>query len=235
MSDRSQAADFKADGENRRMMKDKKSSALSRAAHRRIREKEERRGAILKAAMGLFASEGYNQASMERIADQAEVSTGTLYFNFRNKEDILVHLMDGIAYEIRTLIGKEFRAAENPHEGIRRSGIAFMTEFCRKHPEKISILYRESVGKSNLVESHREKMHKQLLADLQSAVEQLRDAKSYHFRSGLSPEIIATCIGGMYERIAYQFIIWQDRTGELPEVSQEVVDFIFGGIDSLCL
>jgi len=179
-------------------MEERDKNHLSRAAQRRIREKEERRGLILKAAMGLFASEGYNHASMERIADEAEVSTGTLYFNFRNKEDILVHLMDEIAYEIRSLVGAEFRMAENPHEGIRRSGIAFMTEFCRRHPEKIAILYRESVGKSNLVESHREKMHKQLIADLQSAVELLRDAKGYRFRSGLTPEIIATCIGGMY-------------------------------------
>jgi AcrR family transcriptional regulator len=214
-------------------MEERDKNHLSRAAQRRIREKEERRGLILKAAMGLFASEGYNHASMERIADEAEVSTGTLYFNFRNKEDILVHLMDEIAYEIRSLVGAEFRMAENPHEGIRRSGIAFMTEFCRRHPEKIAILYRESVGKSNLVESHREKMHKQLIADLQSAVELLRDAKGYRFRSGLTPEIIATCIGGMYERIAYQFIIWQDRSGDLQEVSRELVDFILGGIDAL--
>jgi len=217
------------------MRKEKNNSTLSRAAQRRMREKEERRGAILKAAMGLFASEGYNQASMERIADAAEVSTGTLYFNFRNKEDILVHLMDEIAYEIRGLIGSHFRAAENPLEGIRQSGIAFMTEFCRKHPEKIAILYRESVGKSNLVESHREKMHKQLIADVQNAVEQLRDARGYRFRSGLTPEIIATCIGGMYERIAYQYIIWQDRSGDLQEVSRELVDFILGGVDGLCV
>ena len=217
-----------------RIMTEKEKNTLSRAALRRLREKEERRGAILRAAMALFAAEGYNQAGMERIADEAEVSTGTLYFNFRNKEDILVHLMDEIAYEIRTLIGKEFRAAENPRDGIRRSGIAFIMEFCRKHPEKIAILYRESVGKSNLVESHREKMHRQLIADLQSAVEQLRDAKGYRFRSDLSPEIIAACIGGMYERIAYQFIIWQDRSGDLPEASRDLVDFILGGIDALC-
>ena len=76
-------------------------------------------------------------------------------------------------------------------------------------------------------------MHKQLIADLQSAVELLRDAKGYRFRSGLTPEIIATCIGGMYERIAYQFIIWQDRSGDLQEVSRELVDFILGGIDAL--
>ncbi len=35
------------------------------------------------------------------------------------------------------------------------------------------------------------------------------------------------------ERITYQFIIWQDRTDELDEASEEVVDFLIGGIDSL--
>jgi AcrR family transcriptional regulator len=183
--------------------------------------------------MTLFSSGGYRQASMERIADEAEVSIGTVYANFRSKEDILAHLMDRIAYEIRTLVGNHFRACADPREGIRKSGIAFMTDFCQKYPEKIIILYRESVGKSRLLEVHREEMHKQLVADLQGAVETLKEKSGFRFRSGLSSEIIATCIGGMYERIAYQFIIWQDRTDLLDEVSEEVVDFILGGIDSL--
>lgn len=211
----------------------KKPGVLSRAGQRRQREKEGRRDGILKAAMTLFASEGYRQASMERIADEAEVSIGTVYINFKSKEEILAHLMDEIAYEIRTIVGETFRASEDPYDGMRKSGIAFMTEFCQKYPEKIIILYRESVGKSPLLEAHREKMHKQLINDLQGAVETLKEKSGFRFRSGLSSEIIATCIGGMYERIAYQFIIWQDRTDELDEASEEVVDFLIGGIDSL--
>ncbi|PKN32763.1 MAG: hypothetical protein CVU61_16655 [Deltaproteobacteria bacterium HGW-Deltaproteobacteria-19] len=211
----------------------KSPGTLSRAGQRRQREKEGRREAILKAAMTLFASEGYNQASMEHIADEAEVSIGTVYINFKSKEEILAHLMDEIAYEIRKIVGDNFRTVEDPYEGMRKSGIAFMTEFCQKYPEKIIILYRESVGKSPLLEAHREKMHKQLVADLQGAVETLKEKSGFRFRSGLSSEIIATCIGGMYERIAYQFIIWQNRTDELDEASEEVVDFIVGGVNSL--
>jgi hypothetical protein len=37
----------------------------------------------------------------------------------------------------------------------------------------------------------------------------------------------------MYERIAYLFIIWQDRSGDLQEVSRERFNFILGGIDAL--
>ena len=61
--------------------------SLSKTALRRQREREQRYESILKSAELLFAREGYLQASMERIADSAEVSVGTLYFYFKNKKN----------------------------------------------------------------------------------------------------------------------------------------------------
>ncbi|MBW2637706.1 MAG: helix-turn-helix transcriptional regulator, partial [Deltaproteobacteria bacterium] len=63
---------------------------LSRSALRRLREKEQRFKTILSAAETLFARKGYNQTSIEEIADLAEVSTGSVYFYFKNKEDLLI-------------------------------------------------------------------------------------------------------------------------------------------------
>ena len=67
---------------------------LSKSALRRQREREQRLETILAAAGRLFAREGYHRTGMERIADEAEVSVGTVYFYFKNKEDLLVKLLD---------------------------------------------------------------------------------------------------------------------------------------------
>ncbi len=57
-------------------------------ADRKEREKEQRRAAILAAAEKLFFSKGYDQVSMEEIAREAELSKGTLFFYFTNKESL---------------------------------------------------------------------------------------------------------------------------------------------------
>ncbi|MCD4743854.1 MAG: TetR/AcrR family transcriptional regulator [Desulfobacteraceae bacterium] len=55
---------------------------------RKKREKESRRLQILEAAKEVFSSKGYNAATMEEIADAAELSPGTLYIYFKNKEEL---------------------------------------------------------------------------------------------------------------------------------------------------
>lgn len=55
---------------------------------RKQREKEQRRNEILDAAEKIIFSKGLEQASMDEIAEMAELSKGTLYLYFKNKEDL---------------------------------------------------------------------------------------------------------------------------------------------------
>lgn len=57
-------------------------------AERKEREKEHRRNDITNAAERLFFSNGYDRVSMDEIADAAEVSKGTLFVYFKNKESL---------------------------------------------------------------------------------------------------------------------------------------------------
>lgn len=54
----------------------------------------ERREALLAAAADEFAARGYVAASMSRIAEGADVSKGTLYYYFEDKEDLFVTAVD---------------------------------------------------------------------------------------------------------------------------------------------
>jgi TetR/AcrR family transcriptional regulator len=57
-------------------------------AERRQREKKERRCCILDAAERVFLHKGLTAATMEEIAQEAEVSKGTLYLYFKGKDDL---------------------------------------------------------------------------------------------------------------------------------------------------
>lgn len=59
---------------------------------RKEREKERRRQQIMVAAKRVFSEKGFSKATMEDIAQEAELSPGTLYLYFRNKEELYASL-----------------------------------------------------------------------------------------------------------------------------------------------
>lgn len=61
-------------------------------AERKIREKEELRESILKAAMELFIENGFEKTSIRNIADRIEYSPGIIYHYFQDKNEIFYAL-----------------------------------------------------------------------------------------------------------------------------------------------
>ena len=59
---------------------------------RKEREKERRRQQILVAAKRVFSAKGFSKATMEDIAREAELSPGTLYLYFINKDELYASL-----------------------------------------------------------------------------------------------------------------------------------------------
>jgi AcrR family transcriptional regulator len=59
---------------------------------RKERERERRRQQIIVAAKRVFSEKGFNKATMEDIAQEAELSPGTLYLYFKNKDELYASL-----------------------------------------------------------------------------------------------------------------------------------------------
>ena len=55
---------------------------------RKIRERERRRQQILVAARKVISHKGMGDATIEEIAEEAEMSSGTIYYYFRSKEEL---------------------------------------------------------------------------------------------------------------------------------------------------
>lgn len=71
-----------------------------------VKEATERRNEILDVAERLFCTQGYDNTSTNDILAEIGIARGTLYYHFRNKEDILDAMIDRILDEI-------IRKAEN--------------------------------------------------------------------------------------------------------------------------
>jgi len=59
---------------------------------RKKRERERRRQQIIVAAKRVFSEKGFSKSTMEDIAREAELSAGTLYLYFKNKEELYASL-----------------------------------------------------------------------------------------------------------------------------------------------
>jgi len=59
---------------------------------RKQRERERRRQQIIVAAKRVFSVKGFSRATMEDIAREAELSPGTLYLYFKNKDELYASL-----------------------------------------------------------------------------------------------------------------------------------------------
>ncbi|MFE3583152.1 TetR family transcriptional regulator [Streptomyces vinaceus] len=85
-----------------------KEAAAKEAAPRRQARGERRIAQLLEAAASVFCRTGYAAASTNAIAREAEVSPGTLYQFFPNKEAIAIHLGDELLRRARDMHGQAF-------------------------------------------------------------------------------------------------------------------------------
>ncbi len=60
---------------------------------RKEREKEQRKEEILDAAQGIFFEKGFSIATVDEIAEAAELSKGTLYLYYKSKEDMYLGVL----------------------------------------------------------------------------------------------------------------------------------------------
>lgn len=102
--------------------------------------KEKRRAAILQAAKDLFREHGGQQASAERIAKRAGVSTATLYNLVGKREELLSDLFNEIATEFK----ERMDAVHEPDPILRtEAAIRLSIEIRLRDPEVSRVIFGE--------------------------------------------------------------------------------------------
>jgi AcrR family transcriptional regulator len=108
-------------------------------AERKEREKSQRREEIVKAAEKVFFTHGFEKATMDDIAEMAELSKGTLYLYYKSKEDLhmavahkAISLLNSITEGVMELTG-------NALEKLLHLGRACI-QFSNTHPDHMKAI-----------------------------------------------------------------------------------------------
>ncbi len=86
---------------------------------RRQRERKARQQLILESAKYVFAKRGFQNATVEEIANRAELAVGTLYRYFQSKEEMYVSLLFAAMDLFRQTIEATQDSAAAPDEQLR--------------------------------------------------------------------------------------------------------------------
>jgi len=74
---------------------------------------------ILNAAIKIFAEEGFHNAKISRIAEEAGIATGSVYIYFKNKDDILITIFKELWEKLYTeLKGISINQSLSPIEKV---------------------------------------------------------------------------------------------------------------------
>lgn len=108
---------------------------------RREQDRARRRNDILMAARAVFAEDGFRRATVDQIAQRAEVAKGTIYLYFETKEAIMADLvllaLAELQIQLRAAV--ESQSILQPDGRLRAMADAYLT-FSQRSPDYFRLL-----------------------------------------------------------------------------------------------
>jgi AcrR family transcriptional regulator len=113
-------------------------------AERKEREKHQRKNEIISAAEKIFFTKGYENSTMDDVAEAAELSKGTLYLYFKSKEELFHEITRRGENLLEEYFVKAVKNKKNGLKKVRAIGEAFIKFFRENTEYHEAMLYGHS-------------------------------------------------------------------------------------------
>ncbi len=100
------------------MMLEARTTLMTHPENRRERKKRELRTRIYEVARGLFLEHGYENTTVEQIADEVDVAQATFFNHFQNKAVLLTQLAQEVAEHGETIARNQILRFSSAQERI---------------------------------------------------------------------------------------------------------------------
>ena len=186
----------------------------------------DKRDAILRAAIAVFADRGYFNSQVADVARAAGVATGTVYLYFRSKDELLVSIFQRMMREAMADARTVLAEIDDPAEKLRR--------LARGHLERVG-RDREFAIVCQVEFRHSTKFMEQFSsAELRDYLGVIRDTIAEGqargvFRTAISPTLGAKVLFGALDEMATNWILSRRRYA-LTADADAVVDLFLNGV-----
>lgn len=125
-----------------------------------------RKQLISRTALTLFASQGYQNTTISRIAEEAGISKGLLYNYFTGKEDLLRFIMESMNREIGDMIDPNHDGEVTDEEALQFMDTFFEMLIRRKEEMKLFFQISFQAQVRDLLKDEKNKSDSQKRLDL---------------------------------------------------------------------
>lgn len=192
---------------------------------RTIKEKADKRDAILRAAWGLIRHYGYNKTTIDDIAREAKVGKGTVYLYFKSKKEIMLALTD-LTNERITRELERIASGDQPHEERIHACVLYrlMTLFdlVDRYPHSedvIASILPEIVERLDRYV----RRHGELLGQI------VREGCAAGVLSAEDPQATGQLLANLFEFMTPPYYRFKSRKS-LEQFAGEVVDLLLNGL-----
>jgi len=189
--------------------------------------KSDKRNRILKAAIKVFARDGFFNAKVEEIAKMAGVATGTTYLYFENKDDILISIFEEEMVPIIEDMRNELKKCPTARDKI----VAFVTHYLQMvedNPDMTQLLEIELRQSSKFIHSYSGTKFKDYLNIISDAF--LEGQQNGEFRPDIHPTIFKQILFGATDQIAVNWTLSKSKKIGLRQAAEQITAVILEGI-----
>ena len=194
------------------------------AKKRRSRDKRDR---ILRAAVKVFARNGFHATRVSEGAKAAGVADGTIYLYFKSKEELLVSLFEDRVLKLLAFMRESLPKLPSAPERLRAviDMQLGLLEGERELAEVITVILRQS---TRLM---KEFAAPQFLAYLDAIAKIVQEGQAAgDFRSDISPNIAARAVFGALDGITLTWALGRAEQGALARAATQLADILLRGL-----
>lgn len=184
--------------------------------------KQERREALLDAALELYGTKGYAATTIEELCRAAFVSTRNFYEEFEGRPDVLVALGDRIVREaFGALVAAQTEMEDAPVEVRVRTSVGAVVHALLDDPRVGRVAFIESRGVSPVHEARRRDAHHLFAQFLTESARAEFGDRAWDARE---PVTYALGLVGAFTEVLTDWVLRDDKP-DLDQVIDELVDF----------
>ena len=186
-----------------------------------------KRERLLKAAIKVFARDGFFKAKVEEIAKLAGVATGTTYLYFKNKDDLLISIFEEEMTPIIEKMKKELAKFPSPQERIT-SFIYRHFDMVEQNPDLALLLEVELRQSNKFLHDYKGTKFKEYLDLIGEAFEE--GQQQGMFRSDLNSSLFKQMVFGAIDQISTNWTLSKSKKFDLKDAAQQISSTIVQGI-----
>ena len=183
---------------------------------------------ITRAAYEIIARNGYENITVQDIADRAGFSKGIVYYYFKSKDDVMVSLFDSIIAVIDSRFAEVRREVPDPRQQLENV-IRISLDIVNEHIEfyRVIMVFWTQIHHKQFMRE----VNAKLFSHWRHEIEKILDLGTARgvFKPGLVMNVVASSVIAKVMGVSLQYI-FDPNAFDLKVIREQVIQEVLAGV-----